>query len=148
MIAELSKAIFGLGGDILSTSSFCDETTGDYRLIIKRSRSGSPGRQPPDLAGAGEVRRAHECRTWLLWANCRLTRQRLMQAVKEVVRMPLYEYRCQECGKEFEKLVRSISSTPEVECPHCAGQGPEGFLAFWNKVRELWWPVRQCLRSK
>jgi hypothetical protein len=35
MTAELSKAIFGLGGNILSTSSFCDETTGDYRLIIK-----------------------------------------------------------------------------------------------------------------
>lgn len=29
VIAELSKAVFGLGGNILSTSSFCDETTGD-----------------------------------------------------------------------------------------------------------------------
>ncbi|NIM04945.1 MAG: zinc ribbon domain-containing protein, partial [Armatimonadetes bacterium] len=36
--------------------------------------------------------------------------------------MPNYEYECQECGKEFEKLVRSISSTPEVECPHCGGK--------------------------
>jgi putative FmdB family regulatory protein len=36
--------------------------------------------------------------------------------------MPIYEYQCQECGKEFEKLVRSISSTPEVECPHCGGK--------------------------
>jgi acetoin utilization protein AcuB len=35
VIAELSKAVFGLGGNILSISSFCDETTGDYRLAIK-----------------------------------------------------------------------------------------------------------------
>ena len=30
--------------------------------------------------------------------------------------MPIYEYRCASCGKEFEKLVRS-SDTPE--CPQC-----------------------------
>lgn len=35
VIAELSKAVFGLGGNILSINSFCDETTGDYRLVIK-----------------------------------------------------------------------------------------------------------------
>ena len=35
VIAELSKAVLGLGGNILSISSFCDETTGDYRLVIK-----------------------------------------------------------------------------------------------------------------
>jgi len=36
--------------------------------------------------------------------------------------MPIVEVQCQECGKEFEKLVRSISSAPKVECPHCAGK--------------------------
>jgi acetoin utilization protein AcuB len=35
MMAEFSKAVFGLWGDILSIGSFCDETTGDYRLVIK-----------------------------------------------------------------------------------------------------------------
>jgi acetoin utilization protein AcuB len=35
VMAELSKAVFGLGGNILSISSFCDEATGDYRLVIK-----------------------------------------------------------------------------------------------------------------
>ena len=35
VMAELSKAVFGLGGNILSISSFCDETTGDYRLVIE-----------------------------------------------------------------------------------------------------------------
>ncbi|HID62318.1 MAG TPA: zinc ribbon domain-containing protein [Anaerolineae bacterium] len=36
--------------------------------------------------------------------------------------MPIYEYRCQECGKEFEKLVRSFSSASDIECPHCGGK--------------------------
>jgi len=36
--------------------------------------------------------------------------------------MPLYEYRCQECGEELEKLVRSLASVPEIECPHCGGK--------------------------
>jgi putative FmdB family regulatory protein len=36
--------------------------------------------------------------------------------------MPIYEYQCQECGEEFEKLVRSISSVHEVECPRCGGK--------------------------
>ncbi len=33
--------------------------------------------------------------------------------------MPIYEYRCNECGHEFEKLVRLMSGTPEIECPNC-----------------------------
>jgi putative FmdB family regulatory protein len=31
--------------------------------------------------------------------------------------MPIYEYRCQDCGKQFEKLVRS--GPVAVECPSC-----------------------------
>ncbi|MFB6374654.1 MAG: FmdB family zinc ribbon protein [Bradymonadaceae bacterium] len=32
--------------------------------------------------------------------------------------MPIYEYRCQSCDNEFEKLVRSGDSEPE-QCPEC-----------------------------
>jgi putative FmdB family regulatory protein len=32
--------------------------------------------------------------------------------------MPLYEYRCDDCGEEFE-LIRSVSDTSEVRCPTC-----------------------------
>lgn len=40
--------------------------------------------------------------------------------------MPIYEYRCEECGARFDKFVRSMSSssgegTPAVECPECHG---------------------------
>ncbi len=31
--------------------------------------------------------------------------------------MPIYEYACSACGKEFEKLVRQ--SSPAPECPDC-----------------------------
>ncbi len=31
--------------------------------------------------------------------------------------MPIYEYACAACGKEFEKLVRA--SAPAPECPAC-----------------------------
>ena len=33
--------------------------------------------------------------------------------------MPIYEYRCEECGNTFDKFVRSMSSTFSVECPQC-----------------------------
>jgi putative FmdB family regulatory protein len=32
--------------------------------------------------------------------------------------MPLYEYRCQACGKEIEVL-QKISDAPRTECPSC-----------------------------
>lgn len=32
--------------------------------------------------------------------------------------MPIYEYICQDCQREFEKLVRSSDAAPV--CPHCA----------------------------
>jgi len=33
--------------------------------------------------------------------------------------MPIYEYRCQDCGARFEKLVRNQSEQPELVCPEC-----------------------------
>jgi putative FmdB family regulatory protein len=31
--------------------------------------------------------------------------------------MPIYEYRCEDCGTKFEKLIRRSSDQPE--CPSC-----------------------------
>ena len=33
--------------------------------------------------------------------------------------MPIYEYKCQDCGTKFEKLVRRTVEGGEVECPSC-----------------------------
>ena len=37
--------------------------------------------------------------------------------------MPLYEYRCEACSHQFEKIPR-YSDDPISVCPSC-GQGPE-----------------------
>lgn len=35
--------------------------------------------------------------------------------------MPLYEYRCNQCGHRFEKI-QSFSAEPLTECPKCQGE--------------------------
>jgi putative FmdB family regulatory protein len=34
--------------------------------------------------------------------------------------LPLYEYRCTQCGYRFERI-QSFSAEPETECPKCHG---------------------------
>jgi putative FmdB family regulatory protein len=34
--------------------------------------------------------------------------------------MPIYEYRCEECGQEFEEYLRT-STSPAPTCPGCSG---------------------------
>ena len=36
--------------------------------------------------------------------------------------MPIYEYRCDECGEKFELFVRSASQKTAPICPHCGSQ--------------------------
>ena len=33
--------------------------------------------------------------------------------------MPIYEYRCEDCGTKFEKLVRRAPDESELACPSC-----------------------------
>jgi putative FmdB family regulatory protein len=35
--------------------------------------------------------------------------------------MPLYEFQCAECDREFEELVRASTAIAEVRCPECGG---------------------------
>lgn len=35
--------------------------------------------------------------------------------------MPLYPYRCTQCGHRFEKI-QSFNSEPETKCPKCGGK--------------------------
>jgi putative FmdB family regulatory protein len=47
--------------------------------------------------------------------------------------MPIYEYRCLECGEKFEELVRSMNNhKPEVKCPECGGRKVEKLLSSFR----------------
>lgn len=35
--------------------------------------------------------------------------------------MPIYEYHCQHCNKEFERLELRIVELPVTQCPFCKG---------------------------
>lgn len=35
--------------------------------------------------------------------------------------MPIYEFRCLSCGKEFEELVFGKPAGLKLKCPHCGG---------------------------
>ena len=39
--------------------------------------------------------------------------------------MPMYEYRCQECGKLYEQLRRMSEADTNLQCPHCGSQKVE-----------------------
>ena len=41
-----------------------------------------------------------------------------MAITRIIVGMPIYEYRCDECGKRSSTLLGSFSS-PDPACPHC-----------------------------
>ncbi|MFZ6030046.1 MAG: FmdB family zinc ribbon protein [Chloroflexota bacterium] len=36
--------------------------------------------------------------------------------------MPLYEYHCNDCAKEFEKMVRFSEANQNPPCPACEGR--------------------------
>jgi putative FmdB family regulatory protein len=46
--------------------------------------------------------------------------------------MPLYEYRCQKCGKSFEKLRRMQDADSETECPECRSSDVERLLSAFS----------------
>jgi len=39
--------------------------------------------------------------------------------MKRIATMPLYEYICQECGSNFEKLCQFSEQVGNPECPNC-----------------------------
>lgn len=47
--------------------------------------------------------------------------------------MPIYEYRCDECGKRSTSLLTSYSS-PDPVCPHCAKPGLRRLVSTFATV--------------
>ena len=44
--------------------------------------------------------------------------------------MPLYEYRCKNCGHEFEKMVSFSQGSKLPECPACTSQETQKRLSM------------------
>lgn len=42
--------------------------------------------------------------------------------------MPIYEYNCQKCGSQFEKLLKA-GSGDEIACPDCGSDRVEKVLS-------------------
>jgi putative FmdB family regulatory protein len=45
--------------------------------------------------------------------------------------MPLYEYRCKECGEEFEELMRS-QDAQNPPCPACGSPATEKKMSLFG----------------
>jgi putative FmdB family regulatory protein len=50
-----------------------------------------------------------------------------------IVGMPIYEYRCEECGKRSTSLLPSYSS-PDPPCPHCGKPGLRRLVSTFATV--------------
>jgi putative FmdB family regulatory protein len=55
---------------------------------------------------------------WLRPIFCGVERLFLITSFPGTIDMPIYEYRCDACGHELEKLQR-MSESPLTECPAC-----------------------------
>jgi len=42
--------------------------------------------------------------------------------------MPIYDYKCQECGRVSEIFLRSINSE-DINCPHCGSKNLEKLIS-------------------
>jgi len=49
--------------------------------------------------------------------------------------MPIYEYRCKECGEEFEKFLRSMSASKDLCCPKCGSQSLAKVISLFGTAR-------------
>lgn len=60
--------------------------------------------------------------------------------------MPLYEYACQKCGREFEVL-QKISDKPLTKCPECKGKLEKLLSQTSFQLKGSGWYVTDYSRS-
>lgn len=46
--------------------------------------------------------------------------------------MPIYEYRCQKCGKVYEQVRRMSDADRDLECPECRSKKVERLLSAFS----------------
>ena len=45
--------------------------------------------------------------------------------------MPIYEYKCESCGKHFDFLAKRLTHTPDA-CPECGGKSLKKQLSTFS----------------
>jgi len=48
--------------------------------------------------------------------------------------MPIFEFRCSDCGNVFEKLFMASNENVELSCPECGGRTLDRVLSQTNYV--------------
>ena len=43
--------------------------------------------------------------------------------------MPIYEYQCKKCGKEFEVIQKMDEGGEDLKCPSCGAKKPEKIMS-------------------
>jgi len=61
-------------------------------------------------------------------------------------KLPLYPYRCTQCGHSFEKI-QSFSAAPETECPKCKGALERPLTAPGLHFKGAGWYVNDYSKS-
>jgi putative FmdB family regulatory protein len=46
--------------------------------------------------------------------------------------MPIFEYKCEDCGNRFEKLIRRDTEESELVCPACGKPHPAKQLSTFS----------------
>lgn len=49
--------------------------------------------------------------------------------------MPIYEYRCKDCGRRVSLLILNPRNSPPPRCPHCSGERLERLLSRFARLR-------------
>lgn len=48
--------------------------------------------------------------------------------------MPIYDYHCDNCNNDFEKLVRSMFSTETITCPDCGSHEVKKTVSLFGGI--------------
>ncbi|RLC67826.1 MAG: zinc ribbon domain-containing protein [Chloroflexi bacterium] len=46
--------------------------------------------------------------------------------------MPIYEYRCDECGEKFDVFVRSVNKPTAPHCPQCGSRNVQKSISLFG----------------
>jgi len=48
--------------------------------------------------------------------------------------MPIHEYRCTQCGHQFEEIIIRSSDADDVRCPECGAKRTERLMSAFSST--------------